>query len=242
MNVLEAIGGIYKITSPSNLVYIGQSVNINRRFLKYKSNINNSTCQTKLNRSFLKYGIENHKFEIIEKCAISELNNKERYYQDFYNSINNGLNLTLTHCETKSGHLSEETKLKISKTRKEKNLKFTEESIKKSIISKKNKYNNDPSYKERLSKAQLGKKLTLETKLKISEALKNRIRHKESYEKAAQKTRKVILQINNNNEIVNIHNSIKEASEAIKCSKSSIINCLKGRCKTSSGYKWEYKI
>lgn len=34
--------GIYKITSPSGKVYIGQSVNIERRFLDYKKSLKNT--------------------------------------------------------------------------------------------------------------------------------------------------------------------------------------------------------
>ena len=60
--------GIYKITSPSGKVYIGQSRNIENRFLQYK----NKHCrfQFRLYNSFNKYGVENHVFEIIEECEI----------------------------------------------------------------------------------------------------------------------------------------------------------------------------
>lgn len=87
--------GIYKITSPSNRVYIGQSVNIQRRWKSYK-NINNFKSQVKLKNSIMKYGFDNHDFQIIEECLIDELNKKERYWQDFYDSMNNGLNCCLT--------------------------------------------------------------------------------------------------------------------------------------------------
>jgi len=54
--------GIYKITNPDNKVYVGQSKNIHSRFKDYKKvNYN----QRKVYESILKYGIENHKFEII---------------------------------------------------------------------------------------------------------------------------------------------------------------------------------
>lgn len=86
--------GIYKITSPTKKVYIGQSVNIERRFKEYKRSL--AKGQVLLNRSFLKYGIERHKFEIICECEITELNNKERYFQLLYSAIGkNGLNCIL---------------------------------------------------------------------------------------------------------------------------------------------------
>ena len=58
--------GIYKITSPSGRVYIGQSVNIEKRFLSYSKLLRCKT-QIKLFRSFLKYGVINHIFETIEE-------------------------------------------------------------------------------------------------------------------------------------------------------------------------------
>ena len=60
------ICGIYKITSPSEKNYIGQAVNINKRFYRYKSL--DCSQQIILYKSFIKYGVENHIFEIIEEC------------------------------------------------------------------------------------------------------------------------------------------------------------------------------
>ena len=106
--------GIYKITSPSNKVYIGQSINITNRWNTHRKSINNKK-KTKLINSFLKYGVDNHIFEIVEICEVKDLNKKERYWQDYYNVIEEGLNLKLTQTDDKSGSLSEETKEKISK-------------------------------------------------------------------------------------------------------------------------------
>ena len=89
--------GIYKITSPSGRIYIGQSRNINKRFTQYKR----LACekQPRLYNSFIKYGINDHTFEIIEKCEVEQLNIRERYYQDLYDVLNKGLNLVLTETD-----------------------------------------------------------------------------------------------------------------------------------------------
>jgi group I intron endonuclease len=87
--------GIYKITSPTNKIYIGQSINIEKRFKNYKS-LSQTKGQKMLHYSFRKYGINNHLFEIIEECDIELLNERERYYQDFYNVLQEGLNCLLT--------------------------------------------------------------------------------------------------------------------------------------------------
>mgnify|MGYP001198546462 CR=1 FL=1 len=108
--------GIYKITNPKGKIYIGQSINIEKRWLNYKC-LYNVKSQIRLYRSFQKYGVNTHIFEIIEECSENDLNNKERYYQDLYNVIGKkGLNCRLTESDNKSGKLSQETKDKVSKT------------------------------------------------------------------------------------------------------------------------------
>lgn len=78
--------GIYKITSPSGKVYIGQSIDITYRKYRYK----HLKCkfQPKIYNSLLKYGFENHQFEIIEECSLEQLNERESYYkQQFINEF-----------------------------------------------------------------------------------------------------------------------------------------------------------
>ena len=60
--------GIYKITSPSGRIYIGQSKDLNRRERDYQKYIKDSNSQVKLLASINKYNWENHIFEIIEEC------------------------------------------------------------------------------------------------------------------------------------------------------------------------------
>ena len=137
--------GIYKITSPTNNVYIGQSVHIEHRISSYKRL--KCKSQVLLYRSLLKHGVENHVFEIIEECLVEELNNKERYYQDLFDCIGNkGLNCKLTKSNDKSGYYSKETREKIAssntgkihseETRKKLSLALKGRAIPKEIIQK----------------------------------------------------------------------------------------------------------
>jgi len=106
--------GIYKITSPTNKVYIGQSVDINRRF-KFYLKLHHCKFQVALYNSFKKHNVNNHTFEIIEECNIELLNERERYWQDFYNVIGiNGLNCRLTKTNDRSGVMSIESRKKMS--------------------------------------------------------------------------------------------------------------------------------
>jgi group I intron endonuclease len=117
MDKKEKICGIYKITSPSEKIYIGQSIDI----LKYrKSHYVRNECkdQPKLCNSIKKHGWENHTFEIIEECEFDELNCRERYWQDFYDVLGEkGLNCVLVSCEDKKPITSEDTKRKMSESR-----------------------------------------------------------------------------------------------------------------------------
>lgn len=114
------ICGIYKITSPSNKIYIGQSVNIMGRWGIY----NGLHCklQSKLYSSLKKYGANNHKFEILCQCSREELNNLEVYYIGLYNSFNTECGLNLKEGGGGKGKLSDEAKRNMSAGQKGKKM------------------------------------------------------------------------------------------------------------------------
>lgn len=90
--------GIYKITNLVNgKSYIGQSINIQKRFNAHKSiafNKNDPKYSYPLYRAIRKYGIENFSFEVLELCDSLELNDKEIYYIAKYKAHGkNGYNL-----------------------------------------------------------------------------------------------------------------------------------------------------
>lgn len=84
--------GIYKITNLINQkVYIGQSINIEKRWQDHCATVDNCA----IHRAIQKYGKENFVFEILEECDLSMLNEKEIYYIEKYNSYYDGYNMTL---------------------------------------------------------------------------------------------------------------------------------------------------
>lgn len=105
--------GIYKITSSSGKIYVGQSINIYKRW-KYYTDLKCKN-QIKLYNSLLKYGVDQHKFEIIEECSEDQLEEKEIYWGEKYKVLTEGLNLRLGN---KRGKWSEETLLKMSLSQK----------------------------------------------------------------------------------------------------------------------------
>ena len=88
--------GIYKITNNiNNNCYIGQSIHIEERWKEHKSKYNWEKENKKpLYLAFQKYGLENFSFEIVEECEPEQLNLKEQYWIDYYNSYNDGSNMT----------------------------------------------------------------------------------------------------------------------------------------------------
>lgn len=113
-NSKSIIIGIYKITSPSGRIYIGQSRNTSQRAYGYKKL--NCKGQTKLCNSINKYGWEAHTFEVIEECEFEDLNRRERYWQDFYDVLNKekGLNCLLQNCDLQLRVFSAESRKKLS--------------------------------------------------------------------------------------------------------------------------------
>lgn len=203
--------GIYKITSPTNKVYIGQSVNIEKRFKTYLRMCKKTILQPKLYNSFLKYKVENHKFEILEECSIENLNEKERYYQDLYFSICNktGLNCILTKTSNRSGFYSKESRLKMSNSAKIKI--FTNEhksNISKSLIG---------------NKRSLGFKQSNETILKKSiKSLGNNYRSN------------IIIDI----ETGVFYKSQKEVCDLYNIKYSSLSSMLNNRYKNNTNFKY----
>lgn len=213
--------GIYKITSPSKKVYIGQSINIEMRFGKYKGL--HCKNQILLYNSFVKYGFENHLFEILCECEVLELNDKERYYQDLHSAMGiKGLNCFLTKSSDKSGKLSEQIKTKIGNANRirivseETRLKMSKRSIgNKSMLGKKHsdKVRQDMSERMKGNKHLLGFKMSIENKIKLIES-----------------NSKIILDTQTGIFFI----GTKEASDAYGFSRSSLISKLIGRTKNKT--------
>lgn len=85
---------IYKITSPSGRIYIGQASNYRRRQVEYKRN--KCKAQTLLYNSLIKYGYAAHSFEVVEITTKELADEREIYWIKHFDCYNTkqGLNLT----------------------------------------------------------------------------------------------------------------------------------------------------
>jgi group I intron endonuclease len=182
--------GIYKITSPSGKVYIGQSWNIERRFKQYKKSL--CAKQIKLFNSIIKYGIEAHVFEIIheflEEIDQQILDDHEILYWNQYKNL--GIDVLNTREPGKGGKHSEETKKLMSEWQIGKVLSSeTKDKISKSQIGRTawNKgLKHSQETKDKISLANKGKKHSQEEIDKMSKALKGRVFSEETRRKISE--------------------------------------------------------
>lgn len=91
----ETKTGIYKITNQKTKeCYIGQAVDISSRWKDHaKAGLGIDTpAGNKLYKAIQEYGIQNFSWEIIEECPKDQLNEKEKYYIELYQSKDYGYN------------------------------------------------------------------------------------------------------------------------------------------------------
>lgn len=209
--------GIYKIISPSNRIYVGQSINIEKRWKRYRDWINHN--QPQISRSINKYGIENHKFEIIEECEISILDEREVYWKQHYIDLIGWENVLFCNIvDGKGGNRTQETKDKISQSNMGRI--FSQESKDKMKISRNKRI------------------ITKETGNKISKSKKGIKVDSIFTEERNNKIRKPILQFDKLGNYINEYISYIEAR---KITGIKMTEAVRGVTKTAGGYIWRKK-
>jgi group I intron endonuclease len=227
--------GIYKITNRKNgKIYIGQSINIKKRFQEHK----NCKENRPLYKAFKKYGINNFDFEVICECEKKDLDKLEKQYIRKYKSNISGIGYNLTkggtnifaiqkklndmpkedfkkwHKKIGAKHkgkiVSQEQKEKISKTLKE--------------------YFKDENNRKRLSEQRKGKTLSSSTRLKMSMV------QQESMKQYAKK----VLQYDLNNNLIAEYESLQDVGRKTGFKVGGISKCCLGKGNTAYGFKWKY--
>lgn len=90
-------GFIYKITNNVNgKVYIGQTIQtIKERFYQHcATKCSDSVLNMAIHKAIKKYGKSNFTIEVIEEVDKDSLNDREKFWIEYYNSYNNGYNST----------------------------------------------------------------------------------------------------------------------------------------------------
>ena len=231
--------GIYKITSPNGKIYVGQTTNFSKRKNYYKNGA--KPYQVRIYNSLQKHGYDAHSIEFIEECLVEKLNERERYWQDFYEVIGeNGLNCRLTETKDKSGFISEESKTKMSEARKGRI--FDQNWIDKLRNSAMGKKHSEET-KKRISESNKGKKFTAEHIAKLPQNQKGKFRPKANSDTKQKMSlnsarAKIVYQYSYNNEFIKEWRNVSEAKKALNI--NNISYAALGKLSQSGGFKWRY--
>lgn len=139
---------IYKATNKINgMSYIGQTIyNLKIRKSKHEWDALNNVGNMYFVRALKKYGIDNFDWNIIAECDdMKELDKLEIYCIDYYDTYNNGYNLTVGGGGCAGYKLTKKIKQKISKANKgcvpwNKNISHTKETRQKISKARKGKH------------------------------------------------------------------------------------------------------
>jgi group I intron endonuclease len=212
------IGLIYRYTSPSGKMYIGQTINEKSRNCQHKTQT--ILADTYFAKAIRKYGFDNLEYEVlisfkptIDKDRLKRVLDKleQRYIKLYKTNIHEfGYNLN----EGGNGNLGYE---------------HTEEALTKITQYQQNK---TEEHKHNLSIASLGVKKSEETKAKMS---------------ASKKNKKQVEKYNLEDNLIDTFNSIEDAAKSLvegvqKTKANKIGECCNGKRKTIYNFIWKFKV
>lgn len=225
--------GIYKFTNLiNNKSYIGQSIDISKRYYQHSVNHlnpNQKEYNTYFYKALRKYGFNNFNFMILEITDTNKLDEREQYWINYYksNDSNFGYNCTI------GGKTSNKTPKKIYQFDLQGNFINVFNNSKEAAIiifndvdkyisinacaygkTSKTYYNYIFSYNETLTQDELQERLTIKSAHRL---------------KATSKDKKTTL----------FFNSTREAERELGISHTNITKVLKGERKSAGGYFWE---
>ena len=171
-----------------------------------------------------KFGWNNFDHIILERgLTIKEAEEREKFYIQQYDSVNNGYNRSTGGSGYTGCRHSEDSKKE---------------------LSEKMKGSNNPNYRganctevwrRRQSEAKKGKSLSLEHKKKIGDGVRGKIHHTEEFKDALRKRfSKKIMRSDGA-----IYSSCTEAAKAMGVTESAIAHSIKRKTR-SAGYYWSY--
>jgi len=244
--------GIYKITSPSGKIYIGQSTNIPEREKHYKR-ITPVKNQIKIFNSLNKHGWDKHMFEIIEECSIDKLDERETYWKQHYLDQHNGdwnKMLFLGIYDSGGGPKEQHTKDKMSLNIKKAKQLMTDErrqEIGNNISQGHSNMTEEEKQNWGLKISESHNNMTNEEKqnwgLKIKEKKIGHDCYKdpERAKKIAEKTSRPILQYDLDGNFIKEWKSLSEAAKNTNSNIGSISRVVNGTLKKAGGFIWKFK-
>lgn len=215
--------GIYKIENLINgKIYIGQSIEIEQRFQKHLT----ANDDFIIHKAIRKYGKKNFTFQILEECEISQLDNREIFWINYFNSLApNGYNM-IQGGSNGAGLAKGFPVLQ---------------------------YSLNGEYIAEYPSARQASIMTGIDHRTICNCCNEKLIHSGGFQWKYKNSQKkilpikvrldfTVLQLNKDNgKIINEYSSLKAASKATGIASSTICNVCKGKGKTAGGFKWKYK-
>lgn len=183
--------GIYSITNTvNNKRYIGMSVDVEKRWIKHRSKLNNNVHHSaKLQNAWNKYGKNAFIFDLlycVDDRHTPALAATEKYFIKLYDSHNHGYNCSDGGESFPNFTVPEETRRKISES--EKGKVVSAESRKKMSEANKGKIISE-EVKAKISDALKGKEFSEETRKKIADSKRGRFYSEETRRKIGEASR-----------------------------------------------------
>ena len=207
---------IYKLTSPSGKIYIGQTQSMCKRFRDYRR----PRASKYLKNAILKYGLENMVVKILEKdIPLEKLDEREQFYFDTLHPFGDiGYNIC-KEASTTRGRKRPKEELK-------------------GVVEHMTNRNGELNYF-------YGKKHTEETKQLLRElktGSKLNDDHIKKFCGAGQESvkRKVNQICKKTGVLLHTWEYIRQASNELKINEGSIVSCCRGRYKSAGGFIWRY--
>lgn len=228
--------GIYKCTCSENgKVYIGQSKDVLLRRCSHISDLRANTHHNSyLQSAYNKYGEESFEWEAVEYCDPEALDDREKYWISYYNSFEDGFNLTDGGSNNRVYKRTAWHKQHLSECAKR---RWTAE--RRASQSAKMSGENNPMFgKTGESNPAYGRCLCGELSPSYG---------KHHSEESNEKNRQAHLGANNKmskpvvcEETQVIFDSQGEAGREMYCDSSTINKCCRGVKKSAGGYHWRY--
>ena len=228
----ETITGIYCIEDiTNNKRDIGQSVDIVDRWRRHISELNlGSHCNDYLQKSWNKYGQSNFEFTILEECNDTQLNDRERFYIEKYNTLDRDYGYNLKEGGQDYNHFTDEIKMKMKEA-----IKASYDDPERRKIQKENALKQwaNPETKKKImgeNNGMYGRHHSEESKRKMSEKKKGTISWRRD------RTPVICIELNK------VFQDATAAGNEMSLDGSCILKVCKGNRRTCGGYHWEFII
>ena len=225
----EKIIGIYCIENTVNgKKYIGQSKDIKDRWRRHISELRKCKHDNSyLQENWIAYGESAFKFYVLEECSPELLDEKEKYYIDYLDSMSYGNGFNLTTGGKRGNFMTDEIKQKMSKSVAESYTDELREIRRQDALD----YWSNPENRKRMvgeNNGMYGKHHSEESKRKMSEAKKG----KPSWRK---NKRSVLCK-----ELQKKFDNASQAGKQLSLDSSGILKVCYGQRHTCGGYHWSF--